>query len=107
MRAGGLIIAALLTLSGCEVASQSADELARYQAKSVINGVVAEKLPGVDATPVTDCIIDNATASEILTIAGAAVTGVTPATGQLVLDIAQRPETVQCIASNGIARLML
>lgn len=101
------IIAALFALSGCEIASQTADDLARQQAKTVINRVVAEKLPGVNAAPVTDCIIDNATAREILTIAGATVTGVTPAIGQQVLEIAQRPDTVTCIASNGFGLFML
>jgi predicted ThiF/HesA family dinucleotide-utilizing enzyme len=104
---GLLFIAAVTALSGCEIASQTADELARQQAKSVVNGVVAEKLPGVNAAPVTDCIIDNATAREIVTIAGAAVTGVTPATGRLVLEIARRPDTVTCIASNGFGLLRL
>lgn len=106
MRAA-LIIAAFAALSGCELASQTADELARAQAKSVVNGVIESRLPGVNATPVTDCIIDNATAPEILTIAGAAVTGMTPDTARLVLEISQRPDTVTCIASNGLGLLML
>jgi len=104
---GALIIVAFAVLPGCEIASQTADELARAQAKSVVNGMVADKLPGVNAAPVTDCIIDNATAGEIITIAGAAVTGMTPETGRIVLDISQRPETVTCIASNGFGLLML
>lgn len=102
-----VLIAAVLALPGCEMAALSADQLAREQAKSVINGVVADKLPGVNAAPVTDCIIDNATTREVLTIAGGAVTGVTPAIAQQVLEIARRPDTVTCIASTGFGLLMV
>ena len=89
-------------LSGCMAANDAADAIARDQAKAVVNGVVQQKLPGVNAAPVTDCIIDAASASEILSIAGAAVTGVTDNTVSQVLKIAQRPEAVQCIAENSL-----
>ena len=107
MRRALTLVATAIALSGCAYASQTADALARQQAKAVVNGVVAENLPGVNAAPVTDCVIDNATASEIITIAGAAVTGMTPETVQLVVDITQRPDTVNCIASNGLGLLVI
>ena len=66
---------ALMALSGCDMAQQAADDVARGQAKRAINAVVAERMPGVDASPVTDCIIDAATAQEILQIAGSSATG--------------------------------
>ena len=92
---------ATCTLSGCmQDLSSQGDVLARSAAKGVVNNVVASKFPGVDATPVTDCIIDNATGAEILTIAEAAVVGTTQVTTDLVVGIAQRPETVRCTASN-------
>lgn len=106
MRRLALIIA-ILPLAACGFASQTADQLARQQAKAVINGVVADRLPGVNATPVTDCVIDNASANEILTIAGAAVTGVTSTTVSLVVEIVQRRDTVSCIASNGLGLLTI
>ena len=98
-----IVVAGLL--GACDAANDAADTLARDQAKTVVNGVVAEKLPGVNAAPVTDCIIDAASASEILTIAGASVTGVTDNTVQMVLEIAQRPDAVNCIATNGLTLL--
>jgi len=101
------LVASLLALSACDYASQSADQLARQQAKAVINGVVADRLPGVNAAPVTDCIVDNATTNEIVTIAGAAVTGVTAATAAQVVAITRRPDTMTCIASNGLGLLTL
>ncbi|KNG94374.1 hypothetical protein [Pseudaestuariivita atlantica] len=93
------IVFASLLLAGCSLVQDTADDLARAQAKVVVNGVVAERLPGVDVAPVTDCIIDAASAKEILTIAGQSVTGDTADTATLVLDIAQRPQAVQCIAA--------
>lgn len=100
-------VVAALALTGCSVAQQSADILARDKAKQVVNGVVAERFPGVNAAPVTDCIIDNASAGEILTIAGAAITGPDAGTVELVSEIAQRPDTITCIAQNGLAIIAL
>ena len=101
------LILALAPLTACGFATQTADELARQQAKAVINGVVASRFPGMNVTPVTECVIDNASANEIITMAGAAVTGVTATTVTQVVEIAQRPETVSCIASNGLGLLTI
>lgn len=94
-----------MMLSGCDVASDAADQIARDQARGVVNGVVAERFPGADISPVTDCIIDAASAGEILSIARASITGVTPETTQTVLDIASRPDAITCIARNGLSLL--
>lgn len=96
--------ALVLGLSACTL-GQSAEEVARNQAKSVVNTVVAQKMPGVNAAPVTDCIIDNASMSEIYTISKGAVVGVTNDTVSAVMTIAQRPATMQCIAKNGLSLL--
>jgi len=90
--------ACVLALSGCLDASDSVDQVARSGAKSVVNGIVAQRFPGVDASVATDCIIDNASAAEILQIGQAAIVGTTSQTTSLVLSIAQRPATVECIA---------
>ena len=94
---------ALAVLAGCEVAQQTADEIARDRAKSAVNGVVADRFPGVNAAPVTDCIIDNASAQEILILARASVTGIDEQAGQLVTDIAQRPDSIRCLAQNAFS----
>ena len=98
MRILALFLVAAFGLTACLDASDGVDTLARNSAKTVVNGVVQSKLPGVDATAVTDCVIDNASSSEIVEIAQAAVVGTTAATTSLVLEIAQRPDTVSCIA---------
>lgn len=100
-----LALLALGLLSACGAANGAADALAREQAKSVVNGVVAARIPGANVAPVSDCIIDAASASEILSIAGASVTGVTDQTVDTVLKISQRPKSVKCIAKNGLTLL--
>ena len=100
------ILALLATLvTGCTAANDAADAVARDRAKAVVNGVVSDKFPGVNAAPITDCIIDAASAGEIISIASASVTGVNQTTVEQVLEIAQRPEAVQCIAENSISLL--
>jgi hypothetical protein len=108
MRTFVLVLAASVGLTGCLDASDSVDMVARNTAKTVVNGVVASRFPGVDASVVTDCVIDNASTSEIVEIAQAAVVGTTSATTSLVLQIAQRPDTVSCIADDtlGIGDLL-
>jgi len=100
-----LSLVAALALSGCAVANDAADAIARDRAKSVVNGVVERNLPGVAVAPVTDCIIDAASAGEILNIAGASVGGVTSDTVNEVLNIAQRPQVVNCISEVALASL--
>jgi len=97
-----LTISVAMSLSACLQANDAADTIARNTAKNVVNGVVAQRFPGVNAAPVTDCVIDNASRFEILDIAKAGATGVTPATVETVMTIASRPETVQCISENGL-----
>lgn len=102
-----LAILGLSLMSACTIAEQVAQDTIRQEAKSVINGLVAERMPGLNAAPITDCIIDSASTAEILTIGQAAVTGVTPATTTLVFEIAQRPDTVACISTSSLSALGL
>lgn len=101
MRGAGVVLACL-ALAACDLAQGPAEAVARQQAKNVINGVVSTNFPGVNARPVTNCIVDNATLDEVLAIARAAVVGVDAQTTQTILDVASRPETVTCIAANGL-----
>ena len=95
-------VAAML-LAGCmQDIGPAGDMLARDAAKGVVNNVVQTRFPGVNAAPYTDCIIDNASTGEILQIAEAALVGTTQATTNLVVDIAQRPDTVRCALNNSL-----
>jgi len=98
-----LSIAGLVVLTGCGVVSEATDDLARQQARSSVGQVVANRFPGANAAPVTDCIINAASAGEILSLAGASVTGVTQNTINMVVDIAARPASVSCLARNSLS----
>jgi len=95
-----LAAVAVAGLSGCLDGATTVDGVAHSGAKTVVNGIVASRFPGVDASVATDCIIDNASAAEILTIGQAAIVGTTAETTSLVLEIAQRQATVACIAQD-------
>ena len=94
----------ILALSACT--SQMRDELTRDAAKSAVRPVLQERFPGVPLEPATDCIIDNASADEILTLAGDAVTGPTASTVEIVGNIATRPGTINCLASEGLTAFL-
>jgi len=101
LRATYLSLAAV-ALMGCSVG----EEVARDQARGVIDPIVAEKFPGVPVKPVTDCVIDNASLQEILTLSAAAGTGNNAKAAEVVVEIATRPDTVKCIAVKGLPALL-
>jgi hypothetical protein len=89
-------------LAGCAVTQDIADTAVRDEAKSVASSVIGQEFPGVDAEPIADCIVDNATTQEILTIATGSIGGPTQATVDAVLSLAQRQEVVTCVLQIGI-----
>lgn len=95
---------AALWLAACTPADQ--DRLARGAAKSVVARAAAERLPGVPVEPYTDCIIDNASSQQILTLAADSVTGPTAATWEIITGIARKPETLQCLLTKGVSTLL-
>ncbi len=102
-----LAIIALLTLSACVGNLQGpADQFARDQARTYVNQEVERRFPGVDATLVTDCVINNASAQEIITIAGGIALGNTQAASDTVGNILSRPSTIQCTASGALGPLV-
>jgi len=95
---------ALIVASACTPLQQ--DNLTRDAARRVIKPVIAERFPGVPLEPATDCVIDNATSSELLTLAADAVTGPTASTVEMVTVIATRPATIECLAREGLPALL-
>jgi hypothetical protein len=106
MKKLALIAAAVVALAACEP-DGFADQVARKEAKSVVNPILEERFPGVPVAPYTDCVIDAASSGEILQIAAASVTGPTPSVTSLVIEIAQRPRTIQCAAEAALAQALL
>lgn len=100
MRRASLLIA-FAALGACADGNDPLSQGTRDAAKGVVDDVVAQRLPGADVTPFTDCIIDNASGLELVQIAKGAVTGVTGEIAGRVLTIAQRKDTVLCFVKNG------
>lgn len=105
MRLTVTVLLAALALAGCD--TPAANEVSRNTAKSVVRGVVANKFPGAPVEPITDCVIDNSTSTELFTFAKAAVTGVTPQTVDTVVKVATRPETIRCLVNSGLTTSLL
>lgn len=98
------VVMLLLPLGAC---AEVQNEIARDAARSAVRPVLQENFPGVPLEPATDCIIDNATAGEIISLAGDAAQGRPDAgTVETVLEIATRPETITCLATQGLPVLL-
>ena len=107
MRAMPILL--LLALAACN--SPIADRFARDAARATVNPILAQRFPGIPLQPATDCVIESATAPEILTLAGAATrtataTGPDPQATRLVLEIATRPQTIECLAVDGLPAIL-
>ena len=100
MRRSATMITLALMLAGCTPAIQ--DTIARETAKTVVNPIIAARFPGVPVTPITDCVIDNATAGEIITLADGAVNGVTAETERTTIEILNRRSTIECMGTSGV-----
>lgn len=96
-----LALTAVLLLSACGD-DGLVDQLARDQARNAINPVLAQRFPGVPLEPATNCVINEASASEIFRLAKAGTVGLSPEDTQLVIDIATRPDTIKCLLESGI-----
>jgi hypothetical protein len=90
-------------LGGC-VESHPADLIAREAAKDAVRPVLQHRLPGVPVEPAVNCVIDNASAGEILRLARAGAAGVPdPATVDIAIAILRRQATIDCLATDGLA----
>jgi len=101
-----LVLGVVLALVGCAEVQEATDNVARSGARAAIDQVLVTQFPGVDGsrvTPYTDCVINNASGSEIGSLAQAALIGVDEQTVSLVLDIAKRPDTSSCLLQAGLA----
>ncbi|MCA0956525.1 hypothetical protein [Mameliella sediminis] len=91
-------------LAACSPEAQ--DDIARNAARSALAPVVSDRFPGVPLQPALDCLIDNANAQQIRALAADAVLGPTENTVQIAKDIASKPETLRCLAANGLPALL-
>ena len=105
-----------LLLSGCAAAAvataarptaNAVTQATRAAAKTTVARVAQSRFPGIPVAPVSDCVIDNASVPEILTLARAAATQApTAQTAETVVAIVGRPDTIQCLTDEGLPRIL-
>lgn len=104
-----------LLLGGCAAAVGGAvrptadvvTQATRAAARATVTQVATERFPGVPVTPISDCVIDNATVTEILTLARfAAGSAPAPRAVDTVTAVVTRPDTVTCLTERGLPRLL-
>ena len=93
-----------LGLSACS--PQAQDQIAREAARSAITPIVVDRFPGVPVEPTLDCIIDNASAAQIRALALDSVAGPSQSTVEIVTNIVSQPETLTCLAAEGLPALL-
>ncbi len=104
----------LLAMAGCAQVGQapveqilpapavsSVPEEIQQAAEQVAFRAVELAYPNIDPAPVANCIRDNATNGELLTLADGMLHSTTPAEQAMVTSILQRPQTSRCVADNG------
>ena len=99
-----LLTLALPVLASCDAATQ--DQIARNAARSTVNKVVVQRFPGVPVEPALNCVIDNASANQIYALASESVTGPTQSSVEIVIEIVSKPETLTCLAAEGLPALI-
>lgn len=95
-----LLPAALaLVLSGCVAGETMMQETTRSLARNAVNAAANQYLPGVNVSPYTDCVINNAQTGELVQLAQYASSGTSGAAQAwpVVRTIASRPEATQCL----------
>ncbi|WP_298914695.1 hypothetical protein [uncultured Roseobacter sp.] len=96
------LLPAMLVLSACADVQQATDTAGRNAAKSILPEALAVYFPQVPKQlfqPFTNCIVDNADASEVQSLAADAITGVDEGTATTIRAVLTRPATQQCLAA--------
>ncbi|MBU2960881.1 hypothetical protein KO516_08645 [Citreicella sp. C3M06] len=99
-----VFLALLPVLASCDAATQ--DQIARNAARSTVNKVVLQRYPSVPVEPALNCVIDNANAQQIYALASESVTGPTQSSVEIVTVIVSKPETLTCLAAEGLPALI-
>lgn len=100
-------ISTIALLASCNgTIPTSPEEVAHETARAVIKPIVASRLPGVATDIAVDCVIDNASLSEIFQIAGSTATGSAAEGSSVVIDIMTRPATLVCIGKGTTNNLL-
>ena len=93
----GVFLVAILGVAACSTEEDEKPQVFELSAAAVVRAMY----PGIDAPPVANCIVDNATAEEIDTIATTNSEG-DGVRFDVVRDVMARPETRTCIENNNV-----
>ena len=97
------LILAALALSACTEIQNTTDKAGRDAAKTVMPEALAIFFPQVPKElygSFTDCVVDNARASEVQSLAGDVIVGVDTNTADTIRGILARPEAQECLRAN-------
>ncbi|KUF12863.1 hypothetical protein AVJ23_02720 [Pseudoponticoccus marisrubri] len=97
---------ALLALGLAACSPQAQDRITRDAARATLTRVVTDRYPALPVEPAIDCLIDNASAVQIRALAADAVLGPTEGTIEIVSQIVSKPETLTCLAAEGLPALL-
>ena len=98
-KATGLLGLAV-ALSACAAVQETTDQAGRNAAKTIMPEAIAVYFPQVPKalfTPFTDCVVDNANASEVQALAGDAIVGVDAGTADTIRAVLSRDATQDCL----------
>lgn len=90
----------VLAVGACSSIQETTDKAGRDAARSIMPQTLAIYVPQVpkELYPAfTNCVIENATAADVQSLAGDAVVGIEPSTGERVKKIIAYPETQDCL----------
>lgn len=102
------VVMALIFVTACADMQQATDTAGRNAAKTVLPEALAVYFPQVPKqlfTPFTNCVVDNADASEVQSLAADVLTGVDETTASTIRSVLARPETQQCLTAAAPAAL--
>ncbi|PZX18362.1 hypothetical protein LX81_00992 [Palleronia aestuarii] len=103
MKIRAAIVLGLGLIASCS--PNDREVVTRDAARSLVARVVVKQYPAFPVEPATDCILANASAPEIRSLASNTVIGPTAATIQTVSVIAERVETMRCLAARDLPAL--
>ncbi len=102
----GLVLTLGFTLAACDPA-ETADQLIRQTARSVIVPVLAETMPAPLAEAGADCIISAASSDELRGLAADFGNAAGTSTIANIAALAARPSVVNCFVTRSIPSLRI